>query len=192
MPVNAYQVAMKGEQFSLVETEADQSMQDLAEYRHEPAVAVFVAYTLQGHDGDFATMAYSCFDARRRTSTHARTHPPIHPSTHPPINPSTHPPTHILALLNSNKDFEASIRWRFSQLSREQDLRSCIHITRRTAGGAGGPLVAGSTAAVAIRLMPSGQLLDCSHGFKEPSRCVSRLPRAGHSVWAHLQERIIA
>jgi hypothetical protein len=53
-----------------------------------------------------------------------------------------------------------------------QDLRSCIHIARRAAGGNGGPIVADSSATIGIRVMPSGQLLDCTPGFKEPSRCI--------------------
>ena len=56
-----------------------------------------------------------------------------------------------------------------AHLAGEQDLRSCIHIARRAAEGAGGPLVAGASAAVGIRVLPSGQLLDCSPGFEEPS-----------------------
>ena len=61
-----------------------------------------------------------------------------------------------------------------------QDLRSCIHIARRAAHGKGEPLVPGSTATVGIRVMPSGQLLDCSPEFKQPSRCGPRCPSADH------------
>jgi hypothetical protein len=50
--------------------------------------------------------------------------------------------------------------------------------------------VAGASAAVGIRVLPSGQLLDCSPGFEEPSGWVSCAAQASFSVCVRAFVRI--